>query len=293
MSKTLVEHHFSATHRFGNRTAPNEQIMWTYIVQIASAMKAVHGSNLAVRCIDASKVILTEKNRIRLNACSILDVIHFEANRPIPELQQEDFIHFGKLILSIASNNLNINLTAKISIDHLLRAYTQEFRSTVVWLLTPVQPPAAKNINEFLASISGHLVTSFDNLLHAEDTTTSYLMKELENGRLFRLMAKLGAINERPEYEGDVKWSEYGERYVLKLFRDYVFHQVDENGKPVVDLGHMVACLNKLDAGSADQIKLVSRDDQDCIIVSYKELKKQVQLAFDDLTKPSPTKGRY
>ena len=97
----------------------------------------------------------------------------------------------------------------------------------------------------------------------------------------------LGTINERPEYEADVKWSEVGERYILKLFRDYVFHQVNADGKPVVDLAHILECMNKLDAGSSQQIKLVSRDDQDCMIVSYKELKKQVDLAFGELLKPS------
>jgi PAB-dependent poly(A)-specific ribonuclease subunit 3 len=293
MSKTLVEHHFTPTNRYGNRAAANEQVMWAYIVQIASAIKAIHGHSLAVRCIDSSKIILTEKNRIRLNACSVLDVVQFDANRPIPELQQEDFLHFGKLMLSIASNNLNITIKANMSIDHLLRAYTPDFRSSIVWLLTPVPAPATKNINDFVASISGHLISSFDTSLHTHDTLTSYLMRELENGRLVRLMAKLGAINERPEYEGDIKWSEYGERYILKLFRDYVFHQVNADGKPVVDLGHMIACLNKLDAGTNEQIKLVGRDEQDCMFVTYKELKKQVELAFNDLIKPTASKGRY
>jgi PAB-dependent poly(A)-specific ribonuclease subunit 3 len=44
----------------------------------------------------------------------------------------------------------------------------------------------------------------------------------------------------------DPRWSETGDRYLLKLFRDYVFHQVDENGRPVVDLAHVISCLNKV-----------------------------------------------
>lgn len=44
----------------------------------------------------------------------------------------------------------------------------------------------------------------------------------------------------------DPKWSETGDRYLLKLFRDYVFHQVDENGKPIVDIAHVLTCLNKV-----------------------------------------------
>lgn len=44
----------------------------------------------------------------------------------------------------------------------------------------------------------------------------------------------------------DPSWSETGDRYLLKLFRDYLFHQVAESGAPWVDLAHIVACLNKV-----------------------------------------------
>ena len=44
----------------------------------------------------------------------------------------------------------------------------------------------------------------------------------------------------------DSSWSETGDRYLLKLFRDYVFHQVTETGAPWLDLAHIVCCLNKV-----------------------------------------------
>lgn len=56
----------------------------------------------------------------------------------------------------------------------------------------------------------------------------------------------MGFINERPEFDMDLSWSETGDRYLIKLFRDYVFHQVDENGRPVVDMVHVLTCLNKV-----------------------------------------------
>lgn len=59
-------------------------------------------------------------------------------------------------------------------------------------------------------------------------------------------MSKMGFINERPEFDMDLSWSETGDRYLIKLFRDYVFHQVDENGHPVVDMVHVLTCLNKV-----------------------------------------------
>ncbi|CAG8954277.1 hypothetical protein HYFRA_00005898 [Hymenoscyphus fraxineus] len=290
LSKTLVEHHFANTNRFGNRvtqTVP-EQVLWSYIVQLASAVKAVHAASLAVRCMDPSKVILTDKGRVRLNACSILDVVQFDAQRPLVELQQEDFIHFGKLILSIATNNLSVmtSHTLMVFVEQLNRTYTPEFRETVVWLLTPAPPGQTKNVGEFLSGIASHVADAFDSSLHANDTLYSEVNREVENGRLARLLMKLGAINERPEYDGDSNWSETGERYVLKLFRDFVFHQVNADGRPVVDMGHMISCLNKLDAGSQEKITLTSRDEQTVFIVTYNEMKKQVNSAWAELQKP-------
>lgn len=287
LSKTLVENHFTNTNRYGNRGATTipEQVLWGYVVQIASAIKIVHGAGLAVRCMDASKVLLTDKNRIRLSGCSVLDVVQFEAQRPLQDLQQEDFKSFGKLMLSVATNTLSSNATLKGQLDQLNRAYSQEFRDTIIWLITPAQPGSLKSIGEFLAGISGHIASALDSNLHSQDTLTSELSRELENGRIARLMMKLGTINERQEYDGDRAWSENGERYMLKLFRDYVFHQVDADGRPVVDLGHIIRCLNKLDAGVDEKILLTSRDEQTTFVVTYKELKKQVGAAFGDLTK--------
>jgi hypothetical protein len=47
-------------------------------------------------------------------------------------------------------------------------------------------------------------------------------------------------------FDHDPRWAETGDRYLIKLFRDYVFHQVDETGRPVTDLGHVLGALNKV-----------------------------------------------
>jgi PAB-dependent poly(A)-specific ribonuclease subunit 3 len=104
-------------------------------------------------------------------------------------------------------------------------------------------PGVSKTVNEFITGISIHVAAFCSRSLQAEDTLHSELSREVENGRLARLLIKMGTINERPEYEGDRNWSENGERYMLKLFRDYVFHQVDAQGAPVIDLGHIIKCV--------------------------------------------------
>ncbi|POR35053.1 PAB-dependent poly(A)-specific ribonuclease subunit PAN3 [Tolypocladium paradoxum] len=292
LARTLADVHLTPNSSHGTRFQPkgpiSEGVLWAYISQIANAVKAIHSINLAARCIDVSKIILTDKNRIRLNACSVLDVVQFDLRRPIQELQQEDFMQFGRTMLCLATSTLPVHLTnLNASVEQMSRSYSAELRDTIVWLLTPQQAPAQKTIDEFVRGIAGHIVTTLDESQHRADELNTELFRELENGRIARLMLKLGAVNERQEFDGDRSWSENGERYMLKLFRDYVFHQVDSNGNPVLDIGHMLRCLSRLDAGTDERICLTSRDEQTSFIVSYKELKKQLGNAFGELQKGS------
>lgn len=318
LSKTVAEQHSLATPRFqGNRPVVAhvpEQSLWSYVVQIASALKSIHSNGLAARVILPSKTVITSKNRIRLNGCGVLDVVQFENPRPLVDLQREDLQLFGQLMLSIATNNPTAGTAPQKALKQIERSYSERFRDCINWLISPAPsgtpstsltqgsaaaaaaPPSSlspaisndtnsKDIDSFLIRISSQVVSALDSSLHAEDTLMSSLSSELENARLVRLLAKLGFINERHEFEHSAQWSETGERYYLKLFRDYVFHQVDAAGNPVIDLAHVLSCLNKLDAGSEEKISLVSRDEQNCLVVSYRELKRGVELAFQELMK--------
>ncbi|KAI0542673.1 hypothetical protein GGR58DRAFT_166071 [Xylaria digitata] len=284
LSKTLAEHHFPITTNRFSRTGPvPEKVLWSYLVQVSSALKVIHKAKLAARCIDISKVILTDKNRIRLSACSIFDVIHFEAHRRVEELQQQDFFDLGKLVLSIGTNTPPRNMQdLRAHLEQLGRNYSEELKERVAWLLTQSQ---YKTAEQLIRDLALHVDDVFVSSSNAYDEAINHLGRELENGRLVRLLAKLGTINERPEFDGDPNWSETEHRYTLKLFRDYVFHQVDTQGNPVLDLGHIISCLNKLDAGTEEKIYLTSRDHQSTFLVTYRELKKQVQSAFGDLQK--------
>jgi PAB-dependent poly(A)-specific ribonuclease subunit 3 len=300
LSKTLAEFHNLQTlqsispshgvgygHRQSGKQSIPENTLWNYISQISSALKAIHDQGLAARCIDATKIIVTDKQRIRLNACSILDVVNFDARRPVQDLQQEDLTAFGRLILHLATDTpLTPYSNLQASVDVLSRYYSNELRDTVMWLLTPHQPSSnARSIDDFIRGIALHMVATMDQAFQSHDTLTDNLQRELENGRVARLVMKLATIAERNEHEGERAWSETGERYILKLFRDYVFHQNDAQGHPVVDIGHMLRCVNKLDAGTEEQVCLTSRDENNSIVISYKELKKHMAAAFGELCK--------
>jgi PAB-dependent poly(A)-specific ribonuclease subunit 3 len=347
LSKTLAEQHFGPAARFaagggggggggrmpGGGTHVPEQLLWSYCVQLASALKTIHGMGLAARLIDASKVLLTSKGRVRLNGCAVLDVVQYDVSVSTAELQQDDLLQLGRLLLALACGNAAAAASAHQmpkALEHVARAYSTEFKDSLFWLLSPpaslasasvsasasssssappltaalptaVAAPAplptpapaptpAKTIDHFLQGIAGQVAHAFNHALHLDDALHSELARALEHGRLVRLMAKLNFVNERPEFEHDRQWAETGDRYLLKLFRDHVFHQVDAHGAPAIDLAHVLACLNKLDAGIDERVTLVSRDEQNCLVVSYRELKRGVESAFQDLLRAGQRK---
>ncbi|TKA54829.1 hypothetical protein B0A53_02638 [Rhodotorula sp. CCFEE 5036] len=274
----------------GTSPALPERVLWSYVVQIASALKCVHNSGLAMRTIDVNRVLVTGKNRVRLGGAGVLDCLTWDGGQAIPAHQQDDLLAFGKLIIALACGSTQAVHNLPKSVDHISRMYSPDLKNVVLYLLS--KPGPRKTIEEVLALMGPRVVDELNSSLVAEDTLEHELMRELENGRLVRLLTKFGFINERPEFDHDPRWAETGDRYLIKLFRDYVFHQVDETGRPVTDLSHVLTALNKLDAGIDEKIMLVSRDEQSCLIVSYREIKNCIESAFADLSRNTSSAGQ-
>ncbi|XP_015795746.1 PAN2-PAN3 deadenylation complex subunit pan3 [Tetranychus urticae] len=296
---------YSQQQSFRAKLLP-EPLIWTIIIQLSSALRTIHANGLACRVFDPTKIIITSGQmpdnspalgqyhpnpRLRLSSCGIFDVISpnpfqelAQCNPKVvlPQLQQEDLIALGKVLLALSCNSLNAveRENWPQSLELIARNYSTDLRTLVLFLLTVKR---GNNINEIMPMIGGRFYAQLDTVYSRYDVIENQLAKEIDNGRLFRLLCKLGTINERPEYRMDPQWSETGDRYLLKLFRDYLFHQVSEDGHPWIDMGHIVSTLNKLDAGSQEKICLVSRDDQNVLIVSFAELKKCCESAFNEL----------
>ena len=193
---------------------------------------------------------------------------------------QEDLISLGKIVLALACNSFlaiqRENMQASMEI--VTSTYSADLRNLIVYLLT--NPGRVKSVNDLMPMIGARFYTQLDASLQRCDMAEAELAKEVENGRLFRLLTKLNTVVDRAELNGDFGWSEYGDRYMLKLFRDYVFHQVMEDGRPWLDMAHVLACLNRLDAGVADKVCLMSRDEQNVLVVSYAELRNCLDQSF-------------
>ncbi|KAI8988053.1 hypothetical protein BDF20DRAFT_853589 [Mycotypha africana] len=229
-----------------------ETTLWSFITQLASALKVIHRSGLAARTIEPSKILMTSKNRLRINHTAILDVLQYDmcdANT-ISMHQQEDLFSLGKLVVSVACL-VSSSATAAIlqnnllqSLEYVARFYSPDLKNIAIYLLR--QPSITKSIDEVFTFIGPRLLHEFNNTQYYTDNLESQLSAELENSRLIKLLSKLDFINERPEYGKDPRWSETGDRHMIKLFRDYIFHQVNEVGAPMTDMTHVITCLNKV-----------------------------------------------
>lgn len=58
-----------------------ERVIWSYVVQIGSVVKAVHNMGLAVRNLEVNRIIVTGKNRVRVGGCGILDVVQWDGGQ--------------------------------------------------------------------------------------------------------------------------------------------------------------------------------------------------------------------
>lgn len=284
-SKNLVEQHFHSN--LGAKPEPiTNKTLWSYTVQLTSAIASAHAKGLPVRSISLQKAIITSKNRVRLSDCGVFDILNYDevvSDEKTEALKKEDLTNFGKLLLSLASSaspgaarfsnqqdiisNLDVDETFKTALSYLLNENSTDL-----------------SIKEFQRLISEKVFQELSIVEMNADYYEAQLTRELENARLVRLLTKLNFITDRAEYAQNPSWLQSGERYPIKLFREFVFHQVDERGRPVLDLAFVLKTLNKLDAGIDEKILLVSRDEQSCLIVSYKEMKDLIERSFRELS---------
>ena len=291
-SSTIDQRYPTVSFPRSNRNSHNrveEKVLWSFVVQLANALRAIHSANLAARLISSNKILVTDEGRIRLNGCFISDVLDDESHT-LGDLQRMDLRQLGQLILKLGSSNTfgsGPRGRAPDPFAVFAGTYSSRLSSVIKWLLDHSEPENSETIEHLLKIIAPDTMLIFDSSLHLDDQLQFSLNQELENSRLVRLLTKLNCLNGRHEYERDRSWSDQGPRIVFGLFRDYVFHQVDAQGRPVVDMGHMVACLNKLDVGVEERIMLTTRDRESVIVVSYKELKTHVESAWQELMRRS------
>ena len=97
--------------------------------------------------------------------------------------------------------------------------YSRELYMLIHSLLNPAVPPSG--IRGIAASMANRVFDELDGAHGSIDEMSTALTGIYESGRALRLLLKLAFVNERPEFGIDKQWSESGDCYILKLFRDF------------------------------------------------------------------------
>ena len=254
----------------GASTAPvGEALLWRLLAQLLAGIRHVHSRNMAIRSISAAHILLTSGARFRLANVGVADVLEFESRKALGDMQREDLFRLGCVALSVAARTT----IGPKDIDSGMTMLQQHFSPDLCQALGALLS-GTRSAEQLCHLVYDKMCDELDFALAASDALHLNLQNEYENGRLLRLLLKLGCINERPEHALAPSWSETGDRYVLKLFRDYLFHQTNLDGVPQIDMGHIVSSLNKLDTADAEQVLLSSRNGKDILVASFHDINR-------------------
>jgi PAB-dependent poly(A)-specific ribonuclease subunit 3 len=263
----------------GGTPAP-EATLWSYLAQLLAALRAAHAAGLALRpaALHSSKVLLAAPGRVRLAAAGAADALAGAPPADLAAAQRADLAALGRLLLELGCG------AAPPALDALAeRGASRDLVRALAGLLAAAEGSGFASAEAAAAALGGRLLAALDAAHVAADAATEALGREAENGRLLRLAVKLAMVCERAEVGGDTRWSETGDRYLLQLFRDFAFHQVDSAGRPVVDWGWVVEALNKADAGAGERVLLLSRDGASMLVVSYADVRRCLAASYDQL----------
>jgi PAB-dependent poly(A)-specific ribonuclease subunit 3 len=268
-----------------------EALVWSIAVQLASAIRHVHYCGTALRCINPSMVCLGSWGRVYITSVGSAEISQRDT-QPLPPTEQQqarDLEDLGQLLLSIcACYQVGSSVETLLASPH----YTLGLKHFVVALL-PSNPTRARGITRAAAlwdmlgeRVSEELSTLTGNL----NSVLQQQMQHMHSSRALRVLIKLGFVLDRPEYEKDLRWGESGDRYILKLFRSYVFHQNDDSGV-ILDWGHVACCLHKLDVGSEEKLLLLSKDDTSVVVTSFQEMRHLMEAVFLELQDASRSRA--
>ncbi|KAF7457520.1 Ser/Thr protein kinase [Cryptosporidium felis] len=274
-----------------------EPLLWNYIIQIVLALVHIHSSQLAARVIDPTKLLISYRGRLRLNCVGILDLTRVDESKTILDYQKQDLVALGYIILALCCGSLTIINDLNHAVEQIFlksSLYSNDLKKLVLILLS--KPALNKNnLDVFILAnmLAARMIPQIEHSLKLTDALENEFRKEIDNGRLFRLLTKINTIADRTQLNAIHKWNETGDRYICKLFREYLFQQTDSQGRPVIDMGHILDSLAKVDVGTSETITLMSSDGSSIILVSFADIKQSIEKSFCEIVAATTSSSSF
>jgi PAB-dependent poly(A)-specific ribonuclease subunit 3 len=279
-AKTMHEYYFC-----GDTSSLSEELFWILALQLVSALRSLHLQYhlTAYGAIGARHVLVVSPHRLKLNKIGIAaafdpddeDVSLSKTN----EYQRQDWIALHDLLLALAarSNPRAVRHGCVRDPEAAIETVRGAFSQDVEQLLRSIANPSQSTSESWNRLLTERLWRAFELSLNHGDILETIAQDAVSDGELFIVGTKLACVTERADLIGDPHWSEIGDRYLLKLFRDRVFHGAE------LHLDRIRDELRRLNAGTAERILLESRDGRSRLLVTYADLSRFLETALREL----------
>jgi len=292
-----------------------EPELWSFLITLSSAIQEIHSMNtslrrqniqLACRVIHASKILVLNGGRLKLGNVGMYDLMNYCRANPkniLTDFEQiqkdrlEDQRMLGNLLLALACRSYD-RAISESDLARFRQSFSLDMNNSILALLrlkyevnsfgrqALVQLRKEPEISDIMPFIGARFYTHLDETLKYADRIEKYARKQIESNRFFRIICKIASITERPpDMAIGSAWSETNERYLIKLLRDHLFHSVDSESRPYLNITHVTTCLTKIEMKSSDNIMLYSRGGHgNVFICTYADLNEALEMAFSELT---------
>ncbi|KAJ2843416.1 PAB-dependent poly(A)-specific ribonuclease subunit 3, partial [Coemansia brasiliensis] len=167
-----------------NSVTTSEAFLWSLVLQLTSALNAIHAAGLAVYKLDTSTVFLSPTNRAFIGYCGLVDVLASRANHNVQAAQQKDLHSIGQILLMLLNRTSEYIATVPGQPPAVMpeAGYSAEFRELFRYLnyhLTPVI-----TVEGILHLAGPRMLTELDAAWNETDMLANNLRTEMANGRL-------------------------------------------------------------------------------------------------------------
>ena len=173
-------------------------------------------------------VVVCADGRFRIGASGVLDVVEFESRKSAQEMMALDLVNLGRLALGLA---VGAELGDAGALHRALELCRQAMSSDLCTVLEALvsRPASRKELSAMLGEASLAEMAIWQNACDVVGDAMDRGVRERKGSAA----AAEARVREREAGDGDGRTVERERREVCtKLFKDYVFHQVDDAGRP-------------------------------------------------------------
>ncbi|EME32132.1 PAB-dependent poly(A)-specific ribonuclease subunit 3 isoform 1 [Galdieria sulphuraria] len=227
-----------------------EKVIWTILIQLISSLDALHSAEMvAGESLSSSGILVVGTHRIRLNKCGIAESLSTDSVGSknysqystsfvldIERKKQDDVWRLMHLLFlltlrshaSIVKNGvLQIGVNDALNVLQSMAFYSHDILHILSFLVDHYNRTLPVSITQICSIVAPQIIYDYGHVwLHA-DTLEAELDRRLNSSRLFQLISLFGFVLDWDDSSTISQWSETEDKFVLRLFYDYMFHPYD------------------------------------------------------------------